>query len=65
MFSFLNARQIKITKFLKSISFKKDEIKVPLSGTVFLRLKKSTKVSMRRKGELLKVLKHFIIKVIS
>lgn len=25
MFTFLNAREIKITKFLKSISFKKDE----------------------------------------
>lgn len=37
MFSFLNAREIKITKFLKSISFKKDEIKVPLSGTVFFK----------------------------
>lgn len=35
--SFLNARQIKITKFLKSISFKKDEINVPLSGTVFFK----------------------------
>lgn len=37
MFSFLNARQIKITKFLKSISFKKDEINVPLSGAVFFK----------------------------
>lgn len=36
MFTFLNAREIKITKFLKSISFKKDE-NVPLSGTVFFK----------------------------